>query len=1081
MRAGRPAVATAAWGGTALFLIGWATASLTNASETLFLKRIGVADLPFVFLANSLLLALSTFLVGRWIARSDHGRALTTVLVVLAAALVPLWLGLAANLPGTIGALVVAAKQIQAVALLAFWIALGGWLDSREAKRTIAPLLAGGTLGGIAGSFSSSTIGEAFGIAGLVPVAAVALLLAAGATLALRRASAVRVEWPRWSRREKHRTTPRLLAVWRRSGLFQLSAAAAFLGGLLAPVLYFQFSVAADAATTGLHAEQRLLELYGRFRGWLGVAVLALQLGGTAWLFQRIGVPRAALLAPGIYFLGFAGLAIDGTLFAAIGAMAGTTLQDRALQEPAERTLATLFPERLRPTVAALLDGAVKRAGGVVGNALVLVAIAVSLESALPVVAMALALAWLAVGAVLARIYPTLLVEAVAARRLGERGERGEVPDADLVDARTVRLLGASLADPDPRRVRAACELLREAPSGAAVAVVVRGLLACPPDGVPVLRETLSRLLESPAAILQPADSATASDALRSVLARSDVAPVDTALLVLLHGSLERSPSEEVRTILARFAERDPAIALALRLALDDSTTSAFDDDLLEQAIHSPDGAHRRVAGAALRARLLAAPSSEERFDRDLGRLAELLAFPAERAATAEAFAEIAAAHGAAVAPIVRPVLAHEEDSEPAVRASLLRFVGHARLQRRARWAVSRLTSSDESEVAAAQDALRLLGADSIDVILEAFHCDCRHTRGALLPVLRDMPLDGDTLRDLLDRELDGIRRALALERAIVGAPASGLVHQRLDERVDEGTRAALSLLAALLRDDRIAEIGPLLERVRARRERALLLEALEALVPDPQASALLDLLDRRSGADGADGAHLGFEALTPEQALRSALADDDSLTRAFVASSLDEEDLHRLGGVPAFLPDEPAFALTPLRPLARARDSSEDPGSDEDGTVPSSGVEIILQLRSLELFERLTTRQLTELAGIVREVSFPSGTTIVREGDFDDCMYLIVDGRVEITRAGRRLGGFGPRDFFGEMAVLDGETRSATAVATSRVRLLRIDRADLLEVMDDHPGIAIAVCQTLSRRVRELNGALDGLRKDER
>jgi CRP-like cAMP-binding protein len=142
------------------------------------------------------------------------------------------------------------------------------------------------------------------------------------------------------------------------------------------------------------------------------------------------------------------------------------------------------------------------------------------------------------------------------------------------------------------------------------------------------------------------------------------------------------------------------------------------------------------------------------------------------------------------------------------------------------------------------------------------------------------------------------------------------------------------------------------------------------------------------------------------------------------------------------------------------------------------SEVEIVLHLRSLSLFERLRTRQLGELAGIVREVTRPPGNVIVTEGDFAECMYLIVSGTVHISREGRRLAELGPRDFFGEMAVLDGELRSATVIAATRVHLLRIDRADLLGVMDEHPGIAITICQALSRRVRSLNDEVRELRR---
>ena len=131
--------------------------------------------------------------------------------------------------------------------------------------------------------------------------------------------------------------------------------------------------------------------------------------------------------------------------------------------------------------------------------------------------------------------------------------------------------------------------------------------------------------------------------------------------------------------------------------------------------------------------------------------------------------------------------------------------------------------------------------------------------------------------------------------------------------------------------------------------------------------------------------------------------------------------------------------------------------------------VDKILHLHGVDLFERLTTQQLADLAVVVDEVTVGDGATIVSEGEFADCMYFIVDGRVLVTKGSVVLREWGPRDYFGEMAVLDGETRSATATARGPVRLLRLAREALLRVMDEQPAIAIAVCQTLSRRVREL------------
>ncbi len=1058
------------WGGLSLFLVGWATVSLTNAAETLFLKRVGVEQLPLVFLVNSCLLAASTFFVGRRVAAGEHGRALTLTLWGGAAFLVPLWLALLADLPGVLSVLVIAAKQIQALALLVFWVAMGGWVDGRQAKRLVPPMMAGGTLGVAFGSFASGTIGATLGIPSLVLVAAIALAIAATTTYTLRRHTVTRIEWPRRSRRDESAERPTFVDLWRDSGLFRLLAIGALLAGMLAPILYYLFSVAADAATRGMDGEQDLLQLYGNFRGWMNVAILALQLGGTSWLFRHIGVPRAALLAPAVYALGFIGFTTIGGLGIAIVAMAAASLQDKALGEPAERTLATLFPETTRPTVAALLDGMLKRGGGALGNIIVLVTISASLEAALPRVAVPLAFLWLIAGIALARVYPALLLEAATQTRFG----RGEAPDADLLDARTTRLLEASLQDPDPERCAAACDLALDAPPGVAAAVTAAALREAPAGNVPILLETLTRLVQTgPLTDGEARDANTAI--LRAVTERTDLTTDATAGLILLSSSVAPISTPESRTSLSTLAEREDTAAtvrLASRLALRGDDV----DRLLENAVHDDQPESRHVALEALRTSLVTARTAEgtagETWRARLHLLVGQLVNDTERAFTASALADVAAHHGPAVEHVTKAFCAYQDDPDPAVRAALLRFLGHTAQTDYARWAVARLSSPEPREVEAAQECLRALGPHGIDVILEAFHCDCRHTREALLPVLRDIPVDAATLQSLVDGELAGIRRVLDLEHALAGATTSGLVRQRLVERVDEGTRAALSLFAALFQDDRIAELGPLLERVHGGRERAVLLEALEALLPAGRASILLGMLD--NGSEPRAPQTTQDHTAERDEALRLALRDEDSLTRAFVAATLEASELDRLGGLPQIQPDEPAYALTPIRPISPCTEAAQ-----EQETPPMlSGVEIVLHLRSLALFERLSTRELTELAGIVRELAHPADTRIVHEGDFDDCMYLIVSGKVKITRSGVMLGELGQRDFFGEMAILDGETRSATVTSTTKVRLLRIDRPDLLRVMDGRPGIAISICQTLSRRVRELNDSLRDLRQ---
>jgi CRP-like cAMP-binding protein len=104
-----------------------------------------------------------------------------------------------------------------------------------------------------------------------------------------------------------------------------------------------------------------------------------------------------------------------------------------------------------------------------------------------------------------------------------------------------------------------------------------------------------------------------------------------------------------------------------------------------------------------------------------------------------------------------------------------------------------------------------------------------------------------------------------------------------------------------------------------------------------------------------------------------------------------------------------------------------------------------------------------------VKQESHEPGACLAREGSLDDWLYLVVEGVARVAHGDTPLGELGPGSFFGEIAVFEGTPRSVTVTAATRMRLLRLERADLLERMDELPGFAIRICQSLSRRVREL------------
>ncbi|HSW14509.1 MAG TPA: cyclic nucleotide-binding domain-containing protein, partial [Solimonas sp.] len=128
--------------------------------------------------------------------------------------------------------------------------------------------------------------------------------------------------------------------------------------------------------------------------------------------------------------------------------------------------------------------------------------------------------------------------------------------------------------------------------------------------------------------------------------------------------------------------------------------------------------------------------------------------------------------------------------------------------------------------------------------------------------------------------------------------------------------------------------------------------------------------------------------------------------------------------------------------------------------------------LRRVQLLERLDPAQLEALAPKLVAESFARDRLIVREGDPGDKLYILVRGRVEITRASaqgeRRIAVLDDGDYFGEMALLDGAPRGASARALSFCTCLSLARADFLDLLEQHPALRAEVSADSQRRRSE-------------
>jgi CRP/FNR family transcriptional regulator len=135
----------------------------------------------------------------------------------------------------------------------------------------------------------------------------------------------------------------------------------------------------------------------------------------------------------------------------------------------------------------------------------------------------------------------------------------------------------------------------------------------------------------------------------------------------------------------------------------------------------------------------------------------------------------------------------------------------------------------------------------------------------------------------------------------------------------------------------------------------------------------------------------------------------------------------------------------------------------------------VVELLRRVPLFSELSGSELERISQVAVPRSYPADTRVFHEGDPGDACYIVRDGSCRVTREhpdGRAitLATLGPGAIFGELAMLDGERRSASVEATESTELLALPAGDMRRLIREHAEMAEKLVIALTRRLREAN-----------
>jgi ATP/ADP translocase len=1001
--------------------------------DTLFLSRYPIKYLPWMFVLYGITSALTVVVYARFADRVARHRLIAGTTAVGITTYLATWGLVRAGQTWIYPAFYVWAEVMANLFVVQFWTLANDLFDARAAKRLFGTIGSARMLGVVLVGLGTGVAVEAIGTAQLLFV--LAALMAGIAVCAAAISREQRALAHERSGAQPRRLGPRPNIA--RDPYVQALALMILVIFVALTIGDYQFKrIARDT-----FQEDALARFFSLFYAGTGTVSFLFQVWATPRILARLGVGAGLGVMPSVFGAAAATLlAFPSLAVATVMKFADNGFQ-YAIHETTLQALYVPFAAEVKARTRALLEAVVKPLSyGLGGLALVLLTPHLSVP-ALGAVSVPLVLVWGATIVLVRRRYVRSLEATLSAR--GALAFDHEY----LLDAAGRQALVRTLERGDPRQVLVALEQLAGEQDDAVRRAVARAArhmdpavrtaalyqIASTARGDP--EPTQAALSDGAADVRAAAAAAHAAlaqdesvDALAPLLA--DGAPdVRVAALagLLQHGGVEGGivGGAELGRLLGSEC-RDDRIAAAR--ALRHLGTGAYRP--VRRLLADPDPAVRRAA-------LKAAPGVKD--PRLVPVLLTLLSDPAARGGAGTALVAVGAE---AATPLAQAL---DDPATPrAVRLlipRLLRRIPHPVAYQRLRQHVQEPDSHVRLRIFAGMARLRrVLGVrEPLVFVQENVSRELTEAYRNLSAWAEARPAYPSPLLDeeFLLRRRRAIRRVLRLVELRYDQDAMELVRERLPDPV----------------------------------RRANALEVLDTLIEPPLRPLVMPLVDEATDEQRLARAR----ALTgpppdPEAFLREECRHPNPYV---VFLALDA--LHHHGDCAAV--EEGTRLLNHPEPLVREGAALATGRPLPEGQMYST-LEKILLLKRASIFDKVNSEDLAALARVATVAVYAPGETIVREGDAGDALFVIVRGSVGVVHDKQQVASLGPGEPFGEMAVLDREPRSASAVALEETEVLWIGSEEFYEVLHEQVEIAEGVIRMLSNRLRGATAELGRIKR---
>lgn len=1050
-----------------LFLVGVIFTTGRTARDALFLTAYPVQWLPWMSVAYGVVSALTIPVYATYASRLRVDRLNGWFAVCVAVAYCAAWGLLKTGWTSVLPALYVFVEITSNLLVVQFWTLAGDLHDAREAKRLFGIIGSSRMIGIVVCGLSVGAMVGMIGTQALLLVNAV--LLFATAFMISRIGSRFLGPGQATSTRTAsvHSATASLGNTLR-SGYSILIIALFLLAFMAATVADYQFKVIARQHYSG----EKLAAYFALFYGLTGALAFVFHFFISSRLLALFGMAAGLLVMP--LFMGASSIWLwlgAGSLMAATVLKFSDNAFQFTINDSALQLLYYPFSPQVKTRIKSVIEGAIKPLGYAAGGLIV-----VWLGSRLGPVGLSwvcifLIVLWVTVIVFLRRSYLKALVDSLVQRKLDSSSlELVRTPEVIGLLRRTVESGNTfqaefalkNLASISPADAAAAISRMLGDPDRQKFALDHAGSLPLDRQAVRRLAETGSREVRL-SAIRVYGDMAGEEtlDYLPDLVRGDDPEIADTACISLMRSAGVEgvlATAEHIRSLLSG----TEAMRLRAVRILGETEVTAFGRTLL-RLVHDES---RSVQIQALSA------SGRLKHPCLLTPLVAALGDWRSRSAAVLALEEFGSL---ALGYLSDSLKSAEVPMDIRLRIpKLLRRIGTGE-------AIDVLWSLADHE----DDRLRYQILRNLSRC--AFDTYRRSERGRV-----------ETLLDIESRSachwFARRRRLLSPSRA----STDELLQEALRRRLVLCGRRVLDLLRMQIGTETVLNVQQSLESGNRNRI-ATALEALENLLTRDQRSWIVPLLDGSAWneAENCLGRRHPDCVESNDQTvsfLRS--ASDPYLTglwlRAMEAGSRYDE-LNRLQFQGGFLfricieeiyqavHDDPAqrqelLELGRIYKAKRIIDHSQSYDSPGGPYRMLTTLERVLFLKSVSLFQQVPGDELIGLAHEAHVVTYDNGEVIFRQGDPGDSLYLLVTGNVRIFAGDNDLARLGPGECFGEMAILDNATRSASVSAIGPVLALRITQEDFFDILGDHPEISRGIFAVLVSRLRRADARVEEL-----